>query len=318
MKRLLALTLSLIMSASVFASCEKDKKNVQKNPENSEIVTDAQDSEKENSESSEKEEDPTEAEDKSIPKSEIPNSLKNINTASLKFSMDMNVDDFVVPFNQSDYKNDESRVKLSIEDVEGVPMLKVVTLDQDASGRYKVPKIDIKMDKLFEGYEDMLPKIFAIRIDVVTMAIGTATDADNKECSVPAFFGGKIATKPRVDAGTEEAYNSWNELLEFGESEWDSEWAYYELYVRPGVSPVYSFVNTTEPQSLAIMKWGIDNDACYYIADIQFEDIDGNVIPCQYDENIANQAKIDAAKSENAENTEDTENSEDTENDYNE
>ncbi len=311
MKRLLALTLSLIMSASVFASCKKEGVNdVEKDPENSKVTTDAQDSGKEDSEqkSSEQEsseQELTKEEDKAIPKSEIPNTLKNINTASLTFNMDMDVDDFAAPFGENDYQNDESRVKLSIEQVEGIPMLKVVTLDQDASGRYKVPKIDIKMDKLFEGYEYQLPNIFAVRIDVVTMAVGTATGSDGEERKVPAFFGGKIATKPRTNAGTEEAGNGWNELLEFGESEWDSEWAYYELYVRPGVSPVYSFVNTTEPQSLAIMKWGIDNDACYYIADIQFEDVDGNVIPCMYDENVANQAKINAAK-EDAKNSEDT------------
>ena len=52
--------------------------------------------------------------------------------------------------NNNNYEDDESSVKLTIEELEGVPMLRVQTLDKDDAGNYKVPKIQIDMSKLFE------------------------------------------------------------------------------------------------------------------------------------------------------------------------
>ena len=54
----------------------------------------------------------------------------------------------------------------------------------------------------------------------------------------------------------------------------------YELTMRPGIKDGATFVNSTEPQYVSLMRWGIPNQADFYIADLRFEDEDGNVIAC--------------------------------------
>ena len=104
--------------------------------------------------------------------SEMPATLKNYEEASVYFKKDMDVASIVEPFAEKDYENDESHVNLSVEELAGVPMLKVETLDQDDQGNYKIPKIKFHMEKLFEGQEADLEKIFTIKADVVTKAVG--------------------------------------------------------------------------------------------------------------------------------------------------
>ena len=292
MKKFLACTLALTMTAAMLASCGGSSDSTAESSKadaSSETTTTTatetsaaeEESEAESkAEGDESASDEEEAQPKDI--SELPSALTNYETASVKFTTDMNVEDFAKSMAQSDYTDDESKVNLSIEEVSGIPMLKIETLDKDDAGNYKVPKIQLAMNKLFEGEEEKLSQIFTIKIDVVTKAVGPAINDDGEEVMCPAFFGGKIVTQPRTDAGTDKASNSWNELTEFGESEWTSEWAAYEFTIRPGIKPAAQFVETTEEQYLTIMKWGIENDACFYIADIQFEDEDGNVIECNF------------------------------------
>lgn len=290
MKKFLACTLALTMTAAMLASCG-DSNDSTADSSKAESTTAAtttaetsapaeETSAADSTADSKSDESGEEAQPKDI--SELPSSLANYETASLKFTTDMNVDDFAAPMASNDYTDDESKVKLSIEEVSGVPMLKVETLDKDDAGNYKVSKINLLMNKLFKGQEADLPKIFTIKVDMVSRAIGPATNDDGEEVMCPSFFGGKICTQPRTDAGTDKASNSWNELTEFGESEWTSEWASYEFTIRPGIKPASQYVDTTEDQYLTFMKWGIPNNACFYIADIQFEDADGNVIECNY------------------------------------
>ena len=73
--------------------------------------------------------------------SEMPATLKNYEEASVYFKKDMDVASIVEPFAEKDYENDESHVNLSVEELAGIPMLKVETLDQDDQGNYKIPKI---------------------------------------------------------------------------------------------------------------------------------------------------------------------------------
>lgn len=206
----------------------------------------------------------------------MPATLKNYEEASVYFKKDMDVASIVEPFAEKDYENDESHVNLSVEELAGVPMLKVETLDQDDQGNYKIPKIKFHMEKLFEGHEADLEKIFTIKADVVTKAVGEFTGDDGTKSLVPGNFMGAFVTQPTTGEGE----NSWNDLYDFGEAEWTSEWGSYELTMRPGIKDGATFVNSTEPQYVSLMRWGIPNQADFYIADLRFEDEDGNVIAC--------------------------------------
>lgn len=209
--------------------------------------------------------------------SEMPATLKNYEEASVYFKKDMDVASIVEPFAEKDYENDESHVNLSVEELAGVPMLKVEVLDQDPdTGDYKLPKIRFHMEKLFEGQEADLEKIFTIKADVVTKAVGEFTGDDGTKSLVPGNFMGAFVTQPTTGDGE----NDWNDLYDFGEAEWTSEWGSYELTMRPGIKDGATFVNSTEPQYVSLMRWGIPNQADFYIADLRFEDEDGNVIAC--------------------------------------
>ena len=208
--------------------------------------------------------------------SEMPATLKNYEEASVYFKKDMDVASIVEPFAEKDYENDESHVNLSVEELAGVPMLKVEVLDQDDQGNYKIPKIKFHMEKFFEGHEADLEKIFTIKADVVTKAVGEFTGDDGTKSLVPGNFMGAFVTQPTTGEGE----NSWNDLYDFGEAEWTSEWGSYELTMRPGIKDGATFVNSTEPQYVSLMRWGIPNQADFYIADLRFEDEDGNVIAC--------------------------------------
>ena len=185
--------------------------------------------------------------------SEMPATLKNYEEASVYFKKDMDVASIVEPFAEKDYENDESHVNLSVEELAGVPMLKVETLDQDDQGNYKIPKIKFHMEKLFEGHEADLEKIFTIKADVVTKAVGEFTGDDGTKSLVPGNFMGAFVTQPTTGDGE----NGWNDLYDFGEAEWTSEWGSYELTMRPGIKDGATFVNSTEPQYVSLMRWGI-------------------------------------------------------------
>lgn len=279
MKRILAAALAVIMATSVMVSCgEKEDSSSKEKETTSSAVT--EDSTADSTADSTSDASETEEEAQPKPISEMPAALANQETASFTFSTDMDLTDFVSEMAANDYTDDESHTKLTVEELEGVPMLRIQALDMDKRGlNYKVPKIQFNMAKLFEGHEDLLPTIFSIKMDVVTKAEGTITNDDGVECLVPAFFGGKFVTQPWSES---ESTQIWNELLEFGWSEWTSEWAYYELAIRPGIKEAAKYVNTTEDQYLSIMKWGIPNQADLYIANITFLDEAGNVIECPY------------------------------------
>ncbi len=292
MKKICAAILALTMACTVMASCgnKTNDSSTAATTSSTEDSTEASAAESTAEESTATEstaESSADKKDESLPPpkdiSEMPGELKNQETASFKFSKDMNIDDFVSSMSANDFTDDESHVKMSIVELEGVPMLKVETLDKDRRGEnYKVPKIHFDISKLFKGKEDQLPKIFEIKMDIVTKAEGTIKNDEGEDCKVPAFVGGKFVTQPYMknDDGTDN--NGWQELEEFGWSEWSSEWAAYELDIKPGIKEDAKFVNTTKPQYLALMKWSIPNKQDLYIANITFIDENGEVISCDY------------------------------------
>lgn len=277
MKKILAAVLALVMTASVMVSCgESDNSSSKAETTVSSTAAESK-AEESAADSKDTKGDESNAEPKAL--SEMPKELKNEATASFKFTKDMDWKDFVSELGANDYKDDESHTTMSIEELEGIPMLRVQTLDQNRKKEWKVPKIHFAMNKLFKGHEEDLPKIFTIKMDVVTKAVGTIQNEEGEDCMVPAFFGGKFVTQPYDE---KEKTQTWNEMLEFGWSEWTSEWAYYELEITPGIKDSAVFKNTTEDQYLALMKWSIVNQADFYIANITFLDEDGNVIDCPY------------------------------------
>lgn len=206
--------------------------------------------------------------------SEMPGTLKNLETASLKFTTDMDVSEFFGPFAEKDYEGtDESHIEFGVEEVEGVPMLRVQTLDMnDAGTNYKIPKIQFDMSKLFAGQTDKLADIMTVDIEFMTKAEGMFTAADGTESLVPGNFMGSIAAKTGAD-------NAWKEInSDISEGEWTSEWATYVETGRVGIMGPFEAIE--DPQYLCFMRWGIPNQQDFYIVDITFYDADGNVIPC--------------------------------------
>ena len=127
----------------------------------------------------------------------------------------------------------------------------------------------------FAGCGKKESKKFVVGFDQEFPPMGFVAD-DGSEALVPGNFMGAFCTQP----GESEDSLGWNQLYEFAESEWVSEWGSYELVMRPGIKPDAVFADTDSAQYLTIMRWSIPNDACFYIADLRFEDESGNVIEC--------------------------------------
>jgi hypothetical protein len=206
----------------------------------------------------------------------MPATLQDLDTASLVFDTSMDPADFVKCMAENDWDGtDESHCEFSIEEVEGVPMLRVQVLDQnDAGTGYKIPKIQFDMSKIFEGKTDTLDQVFTVEIEFMTKAEGVFTADDGTESLVPGNFMGAL-----VSQGGEDPDNlAWKELdNQISDSEWTSEWATYKYTVRPGLLGPYSNVDTA--QYFTFMRWSIPNQQDFYIVDITFKDENDNILP---------------------------------------
>ena len=291
MKKIFASVLALTMTAAMLTSCgdsdSSSKTESKAKPASSSVAettttteattTTTEATTEAPADSSEAGGEGDEAQPKDI--SEMPATLANLEGASVTFEVGKTADDYgLACMAENDWDGtDESHCNFEIVEVAGVPMMKVTILDLNDDGdAYKIPKIRFNMAKLFEGHTADLPKIFSVKADVVTEAVGNFVADDGSEALVPGNFMGAFVTQP----GESEDALSWNQLYEFGESEWTSTWGSYELVMRPGIKPKACFVDTSTAQYLTIMRWSIPNDACFYIADLRFEAEDGNVIEC--------------------------------------
>ena len=231
-----------------------------------------------------------EAAEEPVDISEAAKSLANYDTASLKFTMNTKPELLVGDMAEMDttpdeddyYPNDESRCAYEMEEVAGVPMIKVTVRDlkdpEDPELGYKIPKIRFKMDKIFEGMEDKLPEVFTIKADVIYRAVGDFTGDDGQTAHVPGNFMGGLAVQAIKDPAKPETLSWTAEVAgEIATSEWVSEWGYCEL--KADAIPVWqAYANSKDPQYFTFMRWSIPNDACFYIADLTFLDEAGNVI----------------------------------------
>ena len=286
MKKFLACTVATIIAASMMTACgsddSKDSSSKAAESTTTTAASSAAESAAEESAAEESAADESAAEgDAAEPKpiSEMPATLQDLETASLVFDTSMDPADFVKTMNEANFENDESDVKFSIEEVEGVPMLRcqVLTLkdEEDPSLGYKVPKIQFDMSKIFAGKTDTLDKVFTIDIEFMTKAVGNFVSPDDgTESLVPGNFMGALCSQ----AGEDPDKLGWKELdNQISESEWTSEWATYKFSVRPGLLGPFNAVDT--PQYLTFMRWSIPNQADFYVADITFKDEDGNILP---------------------------------------
>ena len=170
---------------------------------------------------------------------------------------------------------DESRVKYSIEEVGGVPMLKMEVLDKYPDGvNYLIPKPQFKLAEIFKGHEDLLPKVNTVKFDMIQRAVGDFVADDGTALHVPGNFMGTIAVQAQKNGKMTWEQNDfdagWEEV---------NDWVYVEGSTQELLVWKNSdFANTTEDQFVTFMRWGIPNDACVYIADIAFYDVDGNPI----------------------------------------
>ena len=291
MKKFLACTVATIIAASMMTACgSDDSKDSSSKAAESTTTTAASSAAESAAEESAADESATEesAADESAaegdaaepkPISEMPATLQDLETASLVFDTSMDPADFVKTMNEANFENDESDVAFSIEEVEGVPMLRcqVLTLkdEEDPSLGYKVPKIQFDMSKIFAGKTDTLDKVFTIDIEFMTKAVGNFVSPDDgTESLVPGNFMGALCSQ----AGEDPDNLGWKELdNQISESEWTSEWATYKFSVRPGLLGPFNAVDT--PQYFTFMRWSIPNQADFYVADITFKDEDGNILP---------------------------------------
>lgn len=286
MKKFLACTVATIIAASMMTACgsddSKDSSSKAAESTTTTAASSAAESAAEESAAEESAADESAAEgDAAEPKpiSEMPATLQDLETASLVFDTSMDPADFVKTMNEANFENDESDVAFSIEEVEGVPMLRcqVLTLkdEEDPSLGYKVPKIQFDMSKIFAGKTDTLDKVFTIDIEFMTKAVGNFVSPDDgTESLVPGNFMGALCSQ----AGEDPDKLGWKELdNQISESEWTSEWATYKFSVRPGLLGPFNAVDT--PQYFTFMRWSIPNQADFYVADITFKDEDGNILP---------------------------------------
>ena len=294
MKKVFASILALTMTAAMLTSCgdsdssSKSESSSKKEETTTTTTAETTTTPAETEAPAESSEAPAESgtEEGEAPKdiSEMPETLASYENASVYWKADTDIASIIEPFAEDQGSGvyvpntDESEVAVSIEELEGIPMAKIEVLSKTEDGEnWAIPKIKIHMENLFEGHEEDLEKIFTVKADVVTKAVGNFVSDDGTEMLVPGNFMGAFVTQPTDGNGG----NSWNDLYDFGESEWVSEWGSYELTMRPGIKAgKATFVNSTDPQFVSIMRWSIPNQADFYIADLTFEDEDGNVIEC--------------------------------------
>ena len=283
MKKILAAILALTMATTVLASCGSED-NSSSTAETTSSATESKADDTASKTESKADDAVSKSEDgkeeKPKPIEEIATTLENQDKASITFNKNMKLEEIVEPLAANDYKDDESKIKMSVEELAGIPMLRVQVLDKNRKGLPKVAKFHLMMNKLFEGHEDLLPNIFSVDVELVSKAVTKVKDDDGNEKLAPSYFAGKIIAQPYDE---EEKSQKWEELEEYEGNEWVSEWSYKKVTGMPGVKASSSFKNTKEPQYFAFMQWRAHaSDVDLYIANITFYDKDGNVIPCEY------------------------------------
>lgn len=327
MKKFLACTVAAILAASMMTACGSDDsdssstaattttKAAESAAESTEesAADSAEESTAESTAEESKAEESTADESKSdstasagaqfTPISGVADALKNYENASLKFAADTDVNAFVEMFNEEvngkhpgdeGYYDmgDEACMELTVEDVAGIPMLKLNELFEKENTfshgmpNYQTPKIRFDMNKLFAGHEEDMEKIFTMKADFVCIARDQAVYDENAgEAGLGpvtvGWYGGAFGcnNNDKWDGNLIEWSCASIMSGEDSETEWANQWAYTEVMARPGLKDSAMFKAEYETNYMTMMAWKVKSHIDWYVADIVFEDEDGNVIP---------------------------------------
>ncbi|MBR1423791.1 MAG: hypothetical protein IJ571_10170 [Ruminococcus sp.] len=342
MKKLLASVLAITMVASMLTACgDSDSSSKAESKSEAETTTTTTTTAEETTTTTEAEPEPEPADSSSEggdttaaatgfkPFAEIKDSLADYDNCSLKFAADTDVNAFAEMFNEAvenknkksahngetlypgdeGYTGDEALLTLSVQEVGGIPMMKVdQTLYEDDFGDTvpKTIKLRYDMNKLFAGHEEDMEKIFTIKADVVAIARDNPIFDDGSQGGLGVYwYGGAFGTNNDGE---------WNgNLIEYSgvsssstdsdDVEWINQWAYMDgMQIRPGIqdpSKKATFGKDYETNYLTLMVWQVTNNIDLYIADITFLDENNNVIAVP-EENIPGGAAYDEGPLEDA------------------
>ncbi len=296
MKKILAMTAALTITAMVFTSCGKNGDNTESKAATT-TTTAAETTAPEDTTADETTEDETTAEeDKGSevdnsnwkPLSAIADSLECYDNASVKFAADSDIKGIVSAFYEdseeakpgdADYTGDEAKINFSIQEVAGVPMLKcdeeIYDTEDTQNNGHKVLKVKFDMNKLFAAQPELMDDIFNIKMEIVTIAREQAIYDDGLGPVTVGWFGGAMGTN---NAGEWNGNMATIEMASDAGDGWCNQWAHSVVNARIGIKEKAKFNHANETNFTTVMSWVTKSDIDMYIADIVFEDENGNVI----------------------------------------
>ena len=296
MKKILAMTLALTMTALMFASCGDKGDNSESKAATTtttaatEAPAETTPAEDETPAETTSDEDKTSEIDNSDwkPLSAIADSLECYDNASLTFAADSDVSGIITPFYEASdelkpgedgYSGDEAKINFSVQEVAGVPMLKcdeeIYDTEDTANNGHKVLKIQVDMNKLFAAEPELMDKVFTIKAELVAIAREQAVYDDGMGPVTVAWYGGAIGSNNNGN------WNGNTGTIEMASDQgegWCDQWAHTVASARIGLKEQAKFNHEYETNYETIMAWVVKSDIDLYIADLVFEDEDGNVI----------------------------------------
>lgn len=275
MKKILAMALALVMTCGVMTACGDEKEDEKKTS----TTTAAKDADKDAE--GDGEEGDGEDEDAPVSIDQVSETIQHYDEATVTFDADSDIS-WIFMMNESSgglypgdegYEGGEALLELSVEELDGIPMLKIDQVPP-ADGSIKSVKLKFDMDALFEGQDEKLDSVFEVKADLIAVAKDEVANDDGDMLLVPAWNGGAFGTNNN---------SAWNgNMQEWAIDEWISEWGYCELSIRPGATTdnanSQKFDSTFETNYLAFQDWSCKHDVDLYLADLVFYDDDGNVI----------------------------------------
>lgn len=295
MKKVLAMTLALTMTALMFASCG-DKSETEKKTTTTtttaqtEAPAEVTPAEDETPAETTPEEDAAPEVDNSgwKPLSAIADSLECYDNASLTFAADSDVTGIITTFydvsdeakpGEDGYNGDEAKINFSVQEVAGVPMLKcdeeIYDTEDTANNGHKILKINVDMNKLFASQPELMEKVFTVKAELVAVAREQAVYDDGMGPVTVSWYGGAIGSNNNGN------WNGNTGTIEMASDQgegWCNQWAHTVANARIGIKEQAKFSHEYDTNYMTIMAWVVKSDIDLYIADIVFEDEDGNVI----------------------------------------
>lgn len=219
----------------------------------------------------------TTAETTPAPVLEVDANAITFDTASLYTAHCMNEDGF---------QNGEAECKLTIEEYNGDPKMRVQVLTKGDDGNYAIPKLVWNLPELL-GVENM-DKIGHISMDITCVAKDTWKNEDGTESLVVGNFLGALAGNLAAEKGTDAdgniTQNTWAQY-DYALQDWEN--AEHTWRVETDIPfkglPINGFAANDESCTLVLMRWAQLNQVDFYIDNITFLDKDGKSMEIIYD-----------------------------------